>query len=110
MVTHVRRIYSLFELIGDLGGITEVVMLCFGFFLYSVSEHSFVLKAVKKLFKARTKDPNLFKRKKTETTKQLHQKDKSKHLDNDLPVELKREIDKNRDIRISLGQSLKLYF
>jgi len=35
-------------------------MVCFGFFLFSVSEHSFVLTASKKLFFARTSDGGLF--------------------------------------------------
>jgi hypothetical protein len=46
--------------LGKLGGITNVLMLLFGFFLFEISEHSFVLKAAKKLFIARTRDPKLF--------------------------------------------------
>ena len=33
----------------------------FGWMLYPISEHSFVLKTAKKLFLARTRDPNLLK-------------------------------------------------
>lgn len=40
-----REIYNVFDLLGDLGGVTEVIMLCFGFFLYSISEHSFYITA-----------------------------------------------------------------
>ena len=40
-----RQIYNVFDLLGDLGGVTEVIMLCFGFFLYSISEHSFYITA-----------------------------------------------------------------
>jgi hypothetical protein len=47
--------------LGKLGGITNVMMLLCGFFLFSISEHSFVLKAAKKLFIARTRTQNLFK-------------------------------------------------
>lgn len=49
-----RQIYNIFDLLGDLGGVTEVIMVCFGFFLFSVSEHSFVMTASQKLFYART--------------------------------------------------------
>ena len=35
-------------------------MLCFGFFLFSVSEHSFILTASRRLFFARTSEKNLF--------------------------------------------------
>ena len=66
---HGRRIYSLFDLLGDLGGVTEVVMLCFGFMLYPISEHSFYLKAIKKLFIARTKSNTLFRKKKAKSKK-----------------------------------------
>jgi hypothetical protein len=47
-------------LLGKLGGITNVMMLLFGFILFEWSEHSFVLKAAKKLFIARTRDEHLF--------------------------------------------------
>lgn len=48
-------------MLGKLGGITNVMMLLFGFFLFSISEHSYILKASKKLFIARTRNPKLFK-------------------------------------------------
>jgi hypothetical protein len=48
-------------LLGKLGGITNVMMILFGFFLFPISEHSYVLKAAKKLFIARSKDKKLFK-------------------------------------------------
>jgi len=42
------------DLLGDLGGVTEVVMICFGFFLFPIAEHSFTMKAIKNLYLART--------------------------------------------------------
>jgi hypothetical protein len=48
------------NLLGDLGGVTEVIMILFGFVLHSISEHSFTLKAAKKMFKARTAEKGLF--------------------------------------------------
>ena len=56
-----RVIFGWFDLLGKLGGITNVFMLLFGFFLFGISEHSYVLKAAKKLFIARTRNPNLLK-------------------------------------------------
>jgi hypothetical protein len=55
-----RQIFGWFDLLGKLGGITNVMMLLFGFFLFGISEHSFILKASKKLFIARTADKDLF--------------------------------------------------
>lgn len=59
-VGHERAIYSLLDLLGDLGGVTEVMMIVFCFIILPISEHSFVVKAMKKLYIARTKDSDLF--------------------------------------------------
>ena len=59
-VKHTRKIYGIIDLLGDLGGVTEIVMLVFGFFLFPISEHNFYLQATKRLFLAKTADDNLF--------------------------------------------------
>ena len=59
-VLHQRSIYGVIDLLGDLGGVTEVIMILFGFFLYPISEHSFILKVSKKMFLGRTKDEQMF--------------------------------------------------
>ena len=56
-----RRVFGWFDLLGKLGGITNVMMLLFGFIIYPISEHSYVLKVAKKLFIARTREEELFK-------------------------------------------------
>ena len=61
-IRHIRYIYSLLDILGDLGGVTEVIMLLFGFFLYPIAEHSFGLQALRRLYKARTKDNDLFRK------------------------------------------------
>ena len=38
VITHARKIYGFIDLLGDLGGVTEVIMLVFGFLLFPVSE------------------------------------------------------------------------
>jgi hypothetical protein len=45
---------------GDLGGVIEVLLIVFNVMFLPISEHSFNLKAIKKLFMARTKDDDLF--------------------------------------------------
>ena len=57
---HKRKIFGWFGLLGKLGGITNIFMILLGGIMGPISEHSFVLKASKKLFIARTKDPNIF--------------------------------------------------
>ena len=56
VVLNKRIIFGYFDLLGKLGGITNIFMLMFEFIFFSISEHSFVLKAAKKLFIARTRN------------------------------------------------------
>ena len=60
VVIHTREVYGFIDLLGDLGGVTELIMICFGFFLFPISEHSFILKAAKKFFLANSSDSTLF--------------------------------------------------
>jgi hypothetical protein len=57
-----RKIFGWLDLLGKLGGITKVCMMLFGFFVYPISEHSYVIKAAKKLFIARTRDGSIFRK------------------------------------------------
>ena len=56
---HKRKIFGWFGLLGKLGGITNIFMIMLGGLMLPISEHSFILKASKKLFTARTKDDKL---------------------------------------------------
>lgn len=49
------------DLLGDLGGVVEVLTILFGIFLFPISEFSFILEASQKLFYARSTDKSLFK-------------------------------------------------
>lgn len=60
-VVHERVVYSFLDLLGDLGGVTEIITLAFGIFLLPISEHSFYVAALKKMYMARTKDDTLFR-------------------------------------------------
>jgi hypothetical protein len=66
MRVHTRKTYTLLNMIGELGGITKVIMFVFGFFLYPISEHSFTLKALRKLYLAKSKEPILMKSRKND--------------------------------------------
>lgn len=63
-IIHERRIYSIIDLMGDLGGVMEIVMVAFGIFMYGISEHSFYTRAIKKFYKVKTSDNKLFLTKK----------------------------------------------
>ena len=45
-VSHSRQVYGILDLLGDLGGVLEVILLITGMVFYSISEHNFVLKAI----------------------------------------------------------------
>jgi hypothetical protein len=93
-----RKIFGWFDLLGKLGGITNVMMLLFGWILFGVSEHSFVLKAAKKLFLARTKDNNLFKHDPRANTKVAA-----------FSKRAREELDKHRPIKLHLKDNILLY-
>jgi hypothetical protein len=59
-ILHSREVYHIMDLIGDIGGVLEVFITIFGILLFPVSEHSFVMKALEKLFLARTLDDSMF--------------------------------------------------
>lgn len=59
-MVHVREVYNLLDVMGDIGGILEISMLLFGFFIFPISEHSFFLTAARLQFFARTKNTSLF--------------------------------------------------
>ena len=48
------------DLIGELGGVLEVLILFCSIFLTPVSEHTFILKALETLYLGRTLDKDLF--------------------------------------------------
>lgn len=58
---HSRHIYGFIDFLGDIGGVLEVISFGFGLILLPISYHSFILKASRKFFMARTCDDNLFK-------------------------------------------------
>ena len=59
---HERSIYTTMDLIGDLGGVHELIVIFFSIFMSSVSEHSFVSKALGILYLVRTKETDLFEK------------------------------------------------
>lgn len=101
-----RQIYNIFDLLGDLGGVTEVIMVCFGFFLFSISEHSFVMTASQKLFFARTQDGGLFLQNEEPNSKYLNQA----NFPGDTSKREMDELKKHRYIDVSLADNIMLYF
>jgi hypothetical protein len=59
-VAHKREIYNMFDLLGDLGGVIQVVMICGSVLIGPISYHSFVLKAIRRIYLANTCSDELF--------------------------------------------------
>ena len=49
-----RMVYAMLDLMGDLGGALEIIIVVFGLIFYPISEYSFTMKALKKLYLAKT--------------------------------------------------------
>ena len=98
---HTRKSYNLLDLIGDLGGVLEIVITLFGIFLCPVAEHSFILKALQKLYLARTKQDDMLLKK--------HKKTKKREMPRELGANhrLKKEVEIHRPIAISTWASIK---
>ena len=107
VISHKRKVYDVVALLGDLGGVTEVLMLVMGFLLFPISESSYNIMSTKRLFLARTKESNLFVQG-DKTCK------KGKFLGNqNMPKgirdKLKKEIDKHRYVRMNYKDKICYY-
>ena len=99
------------DLIGDLGGVLEVITFIFGIFLFPVSEFSFIIKALEKLYLARTSQTGLFK---NDKMKKKNNKTKFKTMKTMTPSKFKdttveSEANMHYPIKLRLCTILKLY-
>ena len=60
MKKHTRRVYGAFDIIGELGGVLELIVLFFSFFVNPIAEQAFLLTTGRFLFFARCDEHNLF--------------------------------------------------
>lgn len=66
---HKRTQYNLIDILGDVGGVLELLIFIFGVVMYPWSEFSFLTKALQRLYLARTKKESLFIKKKNKNKK-----------------------------------------
>lgn len=105
---HMREVYHTIDVIGDIGGIFEFTMVLFGFFMFPISNFSFVLQASRSMYFARTKDNSLFEK---AIDKELIEKlQKFEQLPLDATFKEEKEIKKHHIIRVSMANKVKLYF
>ena len=89
------------DFIGDLGGVSDLIIMIFGFFLYPYSNFSFTLELQKHLYKGRTNDLHMFRKE-----SQIRGKDK---LDQNLSTKLQFEISKHYTLHLKIMDKVKLY-
>ena len=96
LITHKRKIYDIVALLGDLGGVTEVIMLTMGMLLFPISESSYNMMSTKRMFIARTKNDELFDEATEEKKKKWFLSDKT--MPDGIKNKLKAELKKHRVI------------
>lgn len=105
--THKRKIYDIVALLGDLGGVTEVIMLVLGIVLFPISESSYNILSTKRMFLARTGDDNLFVELSEEKKRKIF--GDSKHLEEGLQTMPPDEIRKHRFVKMNRKDTLCYY-
>lgn len=108
-VQYIREVYNGLDVLGDLGGILEITMIVFGFFLFPYSEHSYIMQASRTLFFARSKDSSLFDKSKDPDSTDKLEKYNLDAMTNP-SKELSEEMSKHHIIKLSLCDYVSLFF
>ena len=109
--TWTREIYDIIGLLGDLGGISDILILIFGFFALPVSAFSYNLKVLEKLYLVRTYDSTLTE---VKSTVKKNKKNKFKSKKIGIPDELTgtdvvKEVELHYPIKLSFWNTMKLF-
>lgn len=111
--THDRAVYGVIDLLGDLGGVLEVIMVFTGIIFFPISEHHFILQATKRMFLARSsKRDDLFLDKKTaneEKNAEMLDILLETKMEENLPIELQEECRHHYLARLGLKDSILLF-
>jgi hypothetical protein len=102
-----RKVYNLLDLLGDLGGVLEFILILFSIFLSPISEFSYYLKLAKKLFFARIKSSDTLQQRKA-----LDRRDETEDLESNpiISSRLRKELMIHRKIQIGTFDKVLLFF
>ena len=108
-VVHERKVYGILDLLGEMGGVLDILVSILGIFLFLITEYSFILKALEKLYLAKTSDRLLFQ--KFQQKKKNMKKNKFLTMKKVLPESMKntdieKEVANHYPIRIDMCQKL----
>jgi hypothetical protein len=59
-VHYQRKVYNIYSLLADIGGVMEIIIFLVGIVIIPISKFSFDLTAIKQLYLVRTADTTLF--------------------------------------------------
>ena len=102
-----REIYNALDLLGDLGGIRDIVIVIIGIFLFPYSEFSYNLKALRKLYLVETLDQDLFIQEEKDEEDTYMDKSSSPEL---AKISQESNAPYHKVIRVSSWSKFKLFF
>ena len=106
-VQHEREIYGFLSVLGDFGGVAQVVETVVMLLISPIAAHNFNLKAISKLYMAKTKDLTLFRSKKNRKVKQ--RKEQEREIKRNLSQKSRKILRQHRDIKLSMWQSFEIF-
>lgn len=100
---HIRKLYSLFDLLTDLGGVAELLVILFGIIIFPFSEFSFNIKAIQKLFYVRTRNDDFIMLCDRHTDNNMNES-------MNLPKDSVKEINLHKTIKLKNRDMCRLFF
>ena len=100
----------MFDLLGDLGGVIQVVMICGSLLIGPISYHSFVIKAIRRIFLANTCQDDLFQSSHHENKAAEEKRLYCGYKPSDLPRALVKNIERHKHVHIEFNRNRLLYF
>ena len=73
-LTHERKIYGFLDVLGDFGGVAQVLETIAAFILAPIATHAYLSKAISKLYVAKTEDRRLFLKKRSQKSDEQRKK------------------------------------
>ena len=55
-IKRTRTVYNLLDLLGDIGGVGELIITLFGIFVIPINKHNFVIETMETLYKSKGSD------------------------------------------------------
>ena len=105
-IDHSRKSFGVFDLMGAIGGFERNLGLIGTFFLKPIAFHNYLLKAIQKLYMAKTTKDIFTKRK----NPKIRKKEKiAEQMASDLPQHKRDEVLSDRHIKYSSKQHILLY-